>query len=84
MHSQRQTHLGSGPDPQPCGEMGRGRERGEPSTAARRPKVQKRQLTKMSAFCREEHLWDGQPSPWAGEFRVEGRICQLYLVTGKN
>ena len=46
--------------------------RGEPDTVARRPKVQKGRVTKMSGLYREESLGEGQPSPWAGEFRVEG------------
>ena len=29
--------------------------------------------TKMSGLYREEPLGEGQPSPWAGKFRVEGR-----------
>jgi hypothetical protein len=28
-------------------------------------------------FYREEPLWEGQPSPWTGKFRVEGGICQV-------
>ena len=35
-------------------------------------------------FYREEPLWEGQPSVWAGEFRVEGGVGQLYPVTGSN
>ena len=26
----------------------------------------------------------GQLRPWAGEFRVEGRVCQPYPVTGRD
>lgn len=33
--------------------------------------------TKMSGFYREKPLGEGQPSPWAGKFRVGGRICQV-------
>lgn len=31
---------------------------------------------KMSRFYREEPLGNGQPSPWAGKFRVGARVCQ--------
>lgn len=41
-------------------------ERGEPGVAARKPKVQKRRVTKMSGLYREETLGEGQPSTWAG------------------
>lgn len=30
--------------------------------------------TKMSGLYREEPLREGQPSPWAGKSRVEGRV----------
>lgn len=30
--------------------------------------------TKMSGLYREEPLGEGQPSPWAGEFRVGSRV----------
>lgn len=30
----------------------------------------------MSGWYREEPLGDGQPSSWAGKFRVGDRICQ--------
>ena len=33
--------------------------------------------TKMSGLYREEPLGEGQPSPWAGKFRVGGRVCQV-------
>ena len=32
---------------------------------------------KMSGLYREEHLWEGQPSLWAGGFRIEGRVFQV-------
>ena len=38
----------------------------------------------MSGLYREEPLGEGQPSVWAGEFRVEGGVGQLYPVTGSN
>jgi hypothetical protein len=31
----------------------------------------------MSGLYREEHLWEGQPSLWAGGFRIEGRVFQV-------
>jgi hypothetical protein len=31
----------------------------------------------MSGLYREESLGQGQPSLWAGKFRVWGRICQV-------
>ena len=31
----------------------------------------------MSGLYREEPLGEGQPSPWAGKFRVGGRVCQV-------
>ena len=34
-------------------------------------------VTKMSGLYREEPLGEGQPSPWAGKFRVGGRVCQV-------
>jgi hypothetical protein len=33
--------------------------------------------TKMSGLYREEPLGEGQASPWAGKFRVGGRVCQV-------
>ena len=33
--------------------------------------------TKMSGLYKEEPPEEGQPSLWAGKFRVEGRICQV-------
>lgn len=38
----------------------------------------------MAGLYREEPQEEGQPSPWAGEFGVEDRVCQPYLVTGKE
>ena len=43
--------------------------RGERGLAARRPQIQKQQVTRMSRLYREE-----QPSPRAGAFR--GGVCQ--------
>uniref|UniRef100_A0A0V1KHR0 Uncharacterized protein n=1 Tax=Trichinella nativa TaxID=6335 RepID=A0A0V1KHR0_9BILA len=37
----------------------------------------------MSGLYREEPLGEGQPSPWAGKFRVGGRVCQS-LVLGSQ
>jgi len=64
-------------------EKGRGRERGTRCTA-KKPKVQKVWVTKMSELYTEEPLEEGQPSPWAGEFSVESRVYQLYTVTGRD
>ena len=38
---------------------------------------EKREEIKMSGLYREEPLGEGQPSPWAGKFRVRSRVCQL-------
>ena len=43
-----------------------------------------RAVTKMSGLYREEPLGEGQPSPWAGKFRLEGSMCQPYPVTGRD
>ena len=32
---------------------------------------------KMSELYKEEPLGKGQPSPWAGKFKVGGRVCQV-------
>ena len=32
---------------------------------------------KKSELYREEPLGEGQPSPWAGKFRVGGGICRV-------
>ena len=34
-------------------------------------------VPKMSGLHREEPLREGQLSPWAGKFRIEGRVCQV-------
>lgn len=47
-------------NPEACGE--RKRERGEPSITARRAKVQKGTVTKMSELYREEPQWEGLES----------------------
>ena len=31
----------------------------------------------MSGLYREEPLREGQPSPWAGKFKVGDRVCQI-------
>lgn len=54
--------------------MGRG-ERGTRVAAARKPKV-----TKTSGLYREEPLAEGQPSPWAAEFRIKGGVFKSYPV----
>jgi hypothetical protein len=38
----------------------------------------------MYRLYREEPLAEGQPSLWAGEFRIEGRVCQPYPETGRD
>lgn len=60
-------------------EAGTGK-RGEQGAAARTPKVQKEEVTKMFRLYREE-----QPSRWYGEFRVGCRACQPGgPVTGRD
>lgn len=54
---------------------GRTERRYEPGTASKRSKVL-RQVTKMSELYRKESLEEGQPIPWAGEFRVGGGIVK--------
>jgi hypothetical protein len=36
-----------------------------------------RRLKRMSGLYMEELLGEWQPNPWAGKFRVEGRVCQV-------
>ena len=53
--------------------------------SSQEPKVQEGDtevVPKMSGLYREEPMVQGQPGPWAGEFSVEGRVCQPYPVTG--
>lgn len=38
----------------------------------------------MSELYREEPLEEGQFIPGAGEFKVEGKICQTYIVIGRD
>ena len=47
-------------------------------------KVKKEWVARMVGLYREEQLGKGQPSPWAGEFGVEGRICQPHPVTDRD
>ena len=60
-------------------EVTMGREKGEEAEEKERMLLQregeKREI-KISALCREESLGEGQPSPWAGKFKVGGRVCQ--------
>lgn len=51
---------------------GESMERRGPGAAARRPKVQRRRVTKMVGLYRKE-----QPSPWTGEFRAGCGVCLL-------
>lgn len=62
---------------------GASEEGGEPGIAARRPKEQKGQVTKMLGLYREESLGKEQPSPWDVECREEGRLCQSCSLTGR-
>ena len=43
---------------------------------ASRKKRRREQETKMSGLYREEPLEEGQPSPWAGKFKVGGRYAR--------
>jgi hypothetical protein len=85
-HSQRQTHLGESRVDMTLSHVGKKRKgkRGEPGAAARRPKVQKKQNKEVSGFHREEPLREGQPSLRAGQFRVEGGVCQPYPATSRD
>lgn len=61
------------------------RERGEPGAVARTPKVQKGQAAKIAGLNRENPLGKGQPSLWAGEFRLGGRVTAIpYRGTSRN
>ena len=40
----------------------------------------KSRKTKMSELHKEEPLGEGQPIPWARNFRVGGRVCQIGTV----
>lgn len=55
------------------GGKGKKDRRYEPDTASKRPKV-RRQVTQMSELYRKESLEEGQPSPWAEEFRIGGGV----------
>jgi hypothetical protein len=60
---------------------GGGREEKRKSgVAARMIKEQKEWVSKISGLHKEEALGKGQPSPWAGELRVESRVFQPYPV----
>lgn len=65
---------------------GEGRERSEmgPGTAVKRARVQKWWVIEMPELCAEELLGEGQPSPWVGELRIEGRVFQPYPVMGRD
>lgn len=77
----------SGHDLEPCWEKGKGRkeERREPEQqySSQEPNSTKMKLplTKMSRLYREEPLGERQPSPQAGNFRVEGRVYQPHSVS---
>jgi hypothetical protein len=36
---------------------------------------ERERVTKLSEFYRKEPLEEGQPGPWAGEFKVGDRVC---------
>lgn len=72
-HRQRQGHRGESSLTRliwALWELGRGNEVQQPMA-----KGTKGWVIKVSASYREEHLGEGQPSPWAGEFSVEGGVC---------
>ena len=57
------------------GVLGRLRER---EKHTQRKKRRRRDThTRISELYREDPLGEGQPSPWAGKFRVGGRVCQV-------
>lgn len=37
-----------------------------------------------AGFYREGQLEEGQPSLWAGDFSIVGRVCQPVPVTGRD
>lgn len=82
-HSQRQTLL---VEPNVVRTLslvgiGGGEKRGEPGAAVRRSKVQKEADNQdVWIICRRTSR-GRQPSPWVGEFRVEGGGCQSYPIT---
>lgn len=47
----------------------------QPGAAAKRSKVRKEQVIKMSGLYREEHLGEGQSSPGLAKFRVGTEDC---------
>jgi hypothetical protein len=52
--------------------VGGGRRKGETGMFAQKEERDKQ----MSGLYREEPLWEGQPSLWAGKFRVGDRVSQ--------
>lgn len=66
---------------------GEGRERGDPEKRGKRGERaggRREAGTKMSGLYNGEPLGEGKPQVWAGEFRVEGRVCQLYPAAGRD
>ena len=55
------------------GRRGRKRERG---TCAEKEEERKSKKTKCLDY-KEDFLGEGQPSPWAGKFKVGGKLCQV-------
>ena len=90
-HSQRQGHLGESRVDVTSRwswdmwETEREKETGERGTQCSSQEAKDIQgwVTIKSGLCREEPLREGQPSPWAGKFRAEVRVCQPYSITGR-
>ena len=83
----RGRHIWESPEwtePEPCGGRGGKGGKGNLIQQSGGQRYKKSQVTNMSGLYREESLEEGQPSPWAGEFRVEGRVCQPYPVTSRD
>jgi hypothetical protein len=57
--------------------MGSGWGEKERKGAPKEREGRKKKRDLMSILYREEPLGEGQPSPWAGKFRVLGRVCQV-------
>lgn len=49
-----------------------------------RGKSQKDWLSKMARLFKEDSWGKGSPVPGLEKFRVEGRACQPYPVTGRD
>lgn len=81
------SQVGEFTGPKDQGQGSHHRERGSGGGKRRREKEKKGNLhrerrkergqTKMSALYREEPLGEGQPSLWAGNFRIRGKVGQV-------